>query len=87
MALGGVRHGSGRSPSWLCEKSVMVLGGIRHLWRLAIRSRICKLLNEGIQMWNFTQRKKKIKLTHDTRHVAHDIQRMTGEPPLNMSAV
>ena len=34
MALGGVRHGSVRNPSWLCEKSVMDLGGIRHLWRL-----------------------------------------------------
>ena len=35
MALGGVRHGIRRSPSWLCEKSVMALGGIRHLWTLS----------------------------------------------------
>ena len=35
MALPGVRHSSRRSPSWLCEQSVMALGRIRHLWRLA----------------------------------------------------
>ena len=35
MALGGVRHGSRRSPTWLCEEFVMALGGIHHLWRLA----------------------------------------------------
>ena len=35
MALPDVRHGSRRKPSWLCEKSIMALGGIRHLWRLS----------------------------------------------------
>ena len=35
MALPGVRHGSRRSLSWPCEKSIMTLGGIRHLWRLS----------------------------------------------------
>ena len=27
-----------KNPSWLCEKSAMALGGIRHLWRLASAS-------------------------------------------------
>ena len=38
MALRGVCHGSWRSPSWLCEQSVMSLGGICHLWILAFDS-------------------------------------------------
>ena len=39
MALPGVRHGSTKSPTWLCEKSAMALVGIRHLWRLNSKSR------------------------------------------------
>ena len=41
MGLWKIRHGSVINPSWLCDKSVMalgLLGGIRHLWRLAIAS-------------------------------------------------
>ena len=38
MALGGVRHGSVSNPSRLCVQSVLALGGIRHLWRLASAS-------------------------------------------------
>ena len=30
MALRGVRHGSARSLSWLCEESVMALKEVRH---------------------------------------------------------
>ena len=38
MDLGGIRHGSRRSLSFLCEQLVMTLGGIRHLGRLAFAS-------------------------------------------------
>ena len=31
-------HGSTRSPSWLCEKSVIALREIRQLWRLASKN-------------------------------------------------
>ena len=50
MALLGVRHCSKWSLSWLCEQSVMALGGIRHLWRLDSRSQ-----SQSLEVTNSSQ--------------------------------